>query len=230
MPNIGDGRKPNGPGFMPLQHQDYIGGKFSLDYRASVLAVRITGRDEMGSWQYDQDSPGDLVGGNLWLTDQNTRRIPAWAFAWPTVISASGSSSGTATGGGGKRSPSASNAVFPIGGGGGADGRFQPKQPLMPFRDGKAGKDPLGAAKAAAAAAAAAAQGGGGNILRLGIGAQVVPFSGGGFPQFSGVRQNFTGFGFAQFEGVRTNYGGSSFPGFSGVKNFLKPNQQNFKK
>lgn len=226
MAFIADSKKPNGPGILPLRHDGFLNGGFSLDFRAYVAAVRITGRrdtgDGLGSWTYDQDSPGDLNGGNLWQTDRNARRIPGWAFAWPVTLSASGGTpDGTPTlGGGPPQPPRASVFAFPLGGGGVNDNRYVPKQPTMPFRDGKPGADPVNAAKQAAAAAAAAAARG--DVLFLGIGAQVVPFTGGGFPQFGGVRTNFGGSSFPQFGGVRTNFGGSSFPQFSGVPNLLR--------
>ena len=63
MSNIADSKKPNGIGILPLRHDGYLGGGFSLDFRSYVAAVRITGRrdtgDGLGAWTYDQDSPGD---------------------------------------------------------------------------------------------------------------------------------------------------------------------------
>jgi len=87
---IADSRKPGGLGFLPLQHKDYNSGNpaWSVDMRASILALRITGRQDsgigLGHWTYDPDSVGDVLGGLCW-PNESSRSIPAWEFAWPVV-------------------------------------------------------------------------------------------------------------------------------------------------
>lgn len=97
-----------------------------------------------------------------------------------------------------------------LGAGGAPDLRFAPKDVIVPFIVGAAGKDPRNVPPPPQ---------GDPNTLFLGIGAQVVPVGGSGFAQFIGVRTNYGGSAFPSFSGVRTNYSNSAFANFQGVRN-----------
>ena len=88
MSRLSDSRDPRGLGILILQHKDYDKTGFSLDLRGGLLAARVLDRDDrtggLGSWQYDQDSVGDLNGALCW--PNKTREIPGWAFAWPAIL------------------------------------------------------------------------------------------------------------------------------------------------
>src|SRR3972149_4358546 len=89
MSRISDSRDPVGPGILPLQDHGFAQkDKVDLEKRTALLAVRVTerlsGGTQIGHYKIDPDSPGDLNGGNLWA--KNTREIPGWSFAWPSVI------------------------------------------------------------------------------------------------------------------------------------------------
>ena len=85
---IGDSRGIDGV-IYPLQHKDFDRDGWDLDLRASLLAYRIVGRmdgvEELGWWKIEEDSVGDIIGGQLWPHDKDKRNIPAWRFAWPVV-------------------------------------------------------------------------------------------------------------------------------------------------
>jgi hypothetical protein len=215
---IADSRVPNGIGILPLQHEDYDKQGFSVDLRGSIVALRITGRDDgdqgLGQWFYDPSTPGTLEGGNFWDTNRNMRNCPGWAFAWSTQLESGGSSgNNVATGGGSGRKSGGPQVARPNGNFGGPDGRYLPKPVLVPVNLGKAGKDPNAAKKNAAPPAPPPGQQGQPGVLRLGIGASATAQGFGG----AGVG---TGSGFATFSGVRTNFGGGGFfrftppPGF----------------
>ena len=77
------GRQATGP--LALQHKNYdqadpfgaaspLGPlSWDLDYRAHVRAVRILGRDFLGTWVVEKDSEGDIIGGQLFKRDPNER-------------------------------------------------------------------------------------------------------------------------------------------------------------
>lgn len=187
--------EPNGTGILPLQHEGFDQQGWSIPFRAGIHCVKITGREDtedgIGNWKYEPDSQGDLVGGNVWYADYAKRPNSGWAFAWPAAITAQSKSKNVATpgrgGGQGVRRSSQNSEALPLGAGGTPDKRFKPKQIRIPFLAGKAGKDPA----APPPPPPPPQQGGGRGVLRLGIGAQVVPVSG-GFAKFSGVRENFS--------------------------------------
>lgn len=94
---IGDSRQMRGAGILPL---DSTPEREGLDFRASLLGVRVVGRDRLdggslGHWIYDDQTIGDVVGGHFWqaerneriaLRQQEVRPIPMWRFATPVVI------------------------------------------------------------------------------------------------------------------------------------------------
>ena len=217
-----------GVGILPLQHQSYDAGGWDLAMRASIHCVRVTGREDtaegMGHYSYDPDSQGDLIGGNCWNANYNERPMSAWSWVWPAFLLGGGEksrSTQTAETTANTGNPQGLNTSFvgdyqalPIGKGAAPDvKRFKPKSVKIPAIFGAAGKDPNGPN--------AQVKPGGGDpgTLQLGIGAQVIPVSGGSFPTFSGVQTTFTGASFPSFSGVRNNFGGGS-PGasFSGVR------------
>lgn len=216
---IADSRVPNGIGILPLQHEDYDKQGFSVDLRASIVALRITGRDDgdegLGQWFYDTNTPGTLEGGNFWDVDRNRRNCPGWAFAWSSQLAGAGGSSsnnsvatpGTHTqrisrrGGAQVALPSGKFAI--------PDARYIPKPVLIPVNVGAAGADPNKGNKNAQPPPAPPGQNQ--NRLVLGIGGSATAQG------FGGPGVGF-GFGFPKFQGVRTNFGGSQFPSFSGVR------------
>jgi len=90
---IGDSRIRGGPGILPLQHQKYSADKWPLWNRASILAVRITGRADnqggdgsdnnaqVGHWFEDPETRGDLIGSAFW--QRTSRSLGGWRFSWP---------------------------------------------------------------------------------------------------------------------------------------------------
>ena len=92
---IGDSRIRGGPGILPLQHHGYVADKWPLWNRASILAVRITGRAdnqggtgsdnaaEVGHWFEDPETRGDLIGGAFW--QRTSRPVGGWRFSWPVT-------------------------------------------------------------------------------------------------------------------------------------------------
>lgn len=212
--SIADSRVPNGVGILPLQHEDYDKQGFSVDLRASLVALRITGRDDseqgLGQWFYDPNTPGTLEGGNFWDVNRNQRNCPGWAFAWSSYLSAGGSSNNNvATGGGaqGIRRIQSGQQALPVGNVGAPDSRYIPKGVLVPINIGKAGKDPNAGNKNAAPPTPPPGQRGQPGVLRLGIGASATAQGFGGtgvgpgsaFASFSGVRTNFNTGGFFRF-------------------------------
>lgn len=145
-----DSRKP-GEGLWPLQHRDYdkggdaLGG-WTVDMRSCRLAWRITGRDQssdgLGGWKYDQDSPGDIHGGQLLPIKSRggVRGIPMWRFATPAVISSiAGQQTSVATGPKGGEFVSGGTSRFqPIWNDKyDPDDRFMETAPNRPSRNGK---------------------------------------------------------------------------------------------
>ena len=203
-------------GIWPLQHSGYKDRGWLIHTRSAMLAYRVKDRlmdvGDVGQWVYEEDSVGDVVGGNLWPTSGKpgfggpSRETGAWAFAWPVTIQASVGGGGggapplrpsVATGAGGGDVPAGqtragrggkriSMTALPIGTGGGTDRRFEPKKFICPLVEGKPGDDPSKVKPKAGEQRP--------GVLYLGIGAQVVPISGGKIGvNYSGVRTNFTG-------------------------------------
>lgn len=89
---IGDSRRGDGPGYLPLRHRNYESQPTSLDMRACVLGLEIANRDEgggfsqgMGFYQFSEGSLGDIIGGGLWgVSQKRNRELPAWRFSWPS--------------------------------------------------------------------------------------------------------------------------------------------------
>lgn len=220
-----------GVGIWPLQHQAYDTQGWSLAMRASMHCVRITGREDtddgMGHYKYDPDTQGDLLGGNCWLANFQERPMSAWSWVWPAMLIGGGGNSRrerstvTAETTANTGTPQGVSTTFvgdyqaiPIGKDASPDvKRFKPKSVKIPVVFGAAGKDPN------SPAAQPPPGGGSPGTLNLGIGAQVVPVTGGSFPTFSGVQTNFSGASFPNFQGVRTNFtGGKPGAQFSGVR------------
>lgn len=92
-------------GIWPLQFLNYKKEGFDLDLRTGRYAARIERRldkkGELGHYKYEDDTFGDVIGGYLWLpVSRAGRLIPAWSFAWPTVlIEGPGKTPGRGTGG-----------------------------------------------------------------------------------------------------------------------------------
>lgn len=195
-----DPRGPQGGGVWPLQHRKYDSNGFDLDFRSTMLAYavldRMAGDEHIGEWLYDRDTLGDVIGALCWPND--TRPIPGWSWAWPVVLGKSGAPKGGVA----STDPRAGDGALigadpqlgeaPVAGGGPAGAAVQAK-PIQP-RTG----------------------GGYNGVINLGIGGQVVPVGGSGFPGFSfggssslsslsGIQGVGTGSGFAGF-----SFGGSS--------------------
>lgn len=210
-----------GVGILPLQHQAYDAGGWDLAMRASIHAVRITGREDtgdgMGHYQYDTDSQGDLIGGNCWLANYAERPMSAWSWVWPSMLIGGGGNSRnerstvTAETTANTGTPQGISTTFvgdyqaiPIGKDAAPDvKRFKPKSVKIPVVFGAAGQDPAGPHSLVATTPGSSP-----GTLQLGIGGQVVPVTGGSFPTFSGVQTTFTGSSFPQFSGVRNNFTG----------------------
>jgi hypothetical protein len=216
---IADSRVPNGIGILPLQHEDYDKQGFSVDLRGSLVALRITGRDDgdqgLGQWFYDTNTPGTLEGGNFWDVDRNLRNCPGWAFAWSVQAETSGGASNDVATGPGRRR-GGSQQARPTGQQGAPDGRYNPKPIFFPIRLGKAGADPNKAQPKAPPAPPGARPGNqdfGGPVLVLGIGGSIGGFGGQGVG---------TGSRFASFSGVRTNFSSGS-PRAGATFSFIPP-------
>lgn len=103
-------------GFLPLQHSGYIGKSFNLQLRALVGGVRVTDRrtlagDDVGHWVVDENSFGDIHGGQLWKKAGSARPIPMWRFATPVIVEKGNKKSSS--------SPPSPGAGFTFTGGGG---------------------------------------------------------------------------------------------------------------
>lgn len=79
----------DGFGILPLQHQDYDKGGWSVDLRTSILAVRVTDRWDkqggIGQYKYEPESAGDIHGGQLLYRKGKKRTCSMWRFATPVV-------------------------------------------------------------------------------------------------------------------------------------------------
>ena len=118
-------------GIFPLQHKKFKSKNWDLQLRASIFGVRITDRymntGDIGHWEFDKNSLGDIHGGQLWNKD--SRDIPMWRFATPVKIGgkpaanndvATPSDNPNRPGGGGSArptSPGSTNGPGGIGGG-----------------------------------------------------------------------------------------------------------------
>ena len=88
---VGDSRSFGGPGFLPLQHEGFEQEDWPLDFRCSLVALRILGREDnkggtkslsqQGHWIEDANARGDLIGGMYW--QRASRPIGGWRFSWP---------------------------------------------------------------------------------------------------------------------------------------------------
>lgn len=98
---VTDSRTPGGPGFCPMQHVKYEDQGFDLDMRTFWAGVRIVSRDiaagELGHYQIEEGSVGDITGGFLFKNDSEPKRpIPSWRFSpWPVVRDAAFGSQST---------------------------------------------------------------------------------------------------------------------------------------
>ena len=104
---IDESRTSRGVGFLALQDHGWKKeGMPGLDMRSLVGAVRVTkryrGLDEMGEYQFQDDSLGDVIGSFLWGTAAddvnragpagNSREIPGWRMTpWPVRTKGAGS-------------------------------------------------------------------------------------------------------------------------------------------
>lgn len=92
-------------GVFPLQHQKYKDKGWDLQLRSSIFGVRVKDRfqgpSDVGHWEIDKDSVGDIHGGQLFKKD--SREIPMWRYATGVVVdppdgpSGPGGSTGTVT-------------------------------------------------------------------------------------------------------------------------------------
>ena len=94
---IDESRTSRGVGFLALQDHGWKKeGMPGLDTRSLIGAVRVTkryrGLDEMGEYQFADDSLGDVIGSFLWESADddpkggaaNSREIPGWRMTpWP---------------------------------------------------------------------------------------------------------------------------------------------------
>lgn len=243
---IADSRVPNGVGILPLRHDGHVEQGYSTDMRSSLVAVRITGRDDtgegLGHWFYDPDAVGTLENANFWDVDRAARTVPGWAFAWSATLEGGGGGGNsndvaTPSARSAPRSSGRQTAARPNGAGGESDGRYNRKPVIIPQKFGKAGGDPARPPQPPPGAA-----GPGGNVLHLGIGAQVwslsssfASFSFGGSSSLgalSGIAGVGRGSGFARFSvGGRSTpealsgIGGVGFGSrvqFQGVRQFIR--------
>lgn len=94
-------------GYWSLQDPNFAKQGLQLHDRAFMAAVRIQDRpadgQSIGQYEIEEGSAGDIIGGFLWKRNSGalvladvadlaagTRKIPAWAFAWPTVLKLEG--------------------------------------------------------------------------------------------------------------------------------------------
>lgn len=130
-------------GFFPLQHQKYKDKEWDLQLRASIFGVRVTDRyqgpSDVGHWELDRDSVGDIHGGQLFKKE--SREIPMWRFATGVLVDSQG--------GGDTGTPSGSNDVatrsawgpagYPGAGSGGNTGSGAPRSGGSSLEGGGAG-------------------------------------------------------------------------------------------
>lgn len=89
---ITDSRSTGGPGCWPIQHHAYERQGYDLDMRSMWIAARILrraiGAGELGTYEYDLGSVGDITGGMLFRTASRQKRpIPSWRLSpWPVVV------------------------------------------------------------------------------------------------------------------------------------------------
>ena len=102
---IDESRTSRGVGFLALQDHGWEKeGMPGLDTRSLIGAVRVTkryrGLDEMGDYQFEDESLGDVIGSFLWESAAddpkggaaNSREIPGWRMTpWPVRTKGPGS-------------------------------------------------------------------------------------------------------------------------------------------
>ena len=102
---IDESRTSRGVGFLALQDHGWKKeGMPGLDTRSLIGAVRVTkryrGLDEMGDYQFEDESLGDVIGSFLWESAAddpkggaaNSREIPGWRMTpWPVRTKGPGS-------------------------------------------------------------------------------------------------------------------------------------------
>lgn len=97
-----------GLGIWILQDHGYEKRKAPIDLRSCLLAVRMKEKvvkgEGLGGYIPDDETIGDIIGGAVWRKAKEAsiftqsgktkivqpREIPAWAFAWPTIMEKSG--------------------------------------------------------------------------------------------------------------------------------------------
>lgn len=220
----GDSRSKGGFVF-PFQAHNQ---KWDVDKRPALIGKRVVDRldrdNELGHYVDEAGSYGDLMGAFIAYAAGQARSCPSWNFALPAVLKGGGRRGETVAAPAGAIFNGVPNLIQgsdPSSGGGGGSAQAVPIGASPDQPDGRMA--PIAAAFRVLEAdvppvprPAGAPGGGGGNpgVLQLGIGAQVVPVSGGAFPSFGGVRINFSN-GSPQagavFQGVRRNFtrGGS---------------------
>lgn len=77
-------------GIFPLQHTGYRAKEWDLDLRASIYGVRIIDRlqgpGDVGHWVADEESVGDIHGGQLLKNKKTERETPMWRYATPVRV------------------------------------------------------------------------------------------------------------------------------------------------
>src|SRR6185503_7255656 len=92
-----ESRMPGGPGVFILRHENYAKGpnKYSLAQRPTLMGTMITERQVtgtgLGHYVYKQETLGDIVGALCWPNNPKSRDIPAWSWAWPSIMDNSNS-------------------------------------------------------------------------------------------------------------------------------------------
>jgi hypothetical protein len=216
----GDSRSKGGFVFPFQAHNP----KWDVDKRPALIGKRVVDRldhdNELGHFVDQEGTYGDLMGAFIAYANGQARSCPSWNFALPVILKG-GKKGSTQAAPAGANFGGVANLIHgsdPGGGGGGGSAQAVPIGASPDQPDGR--MSPIGVAfrvleaefaPVPKPAGAPGGAGGGGNpgVLQLGIGAQVVPVSGGAFPSFGGVRVNFSNGGpqaGAVFQGVRQNF------------------------
>lgn len=192
--------------------------KWDVDKRPALVGKRVIDRldrdNELGHYVDQEGTYGDLMGAFIAYTN-GARACPSWNFALPVVLKGGKSNSNetVASAGANFGVPNLINGSDPRPGGGGG-GQAVPIGGSPDQPDGRMAPIPvrfrvLKADVPAIPGVGAGPGGGRPGVLQLGIGAQVVPVSGGGFPVFFGVQTNFSSGSpqaGATFSGIRPNF------------------------